>query len=98
MINVRIAAVALSLATALTLTACSGSSSAPGTAPATAPTASCTETTTEEIYVQKVYECPDGVRVYTFADTEARDAYVKVASHFGAQLVEQGDLWARVRL
>jgi hypothetical protein len=64
----------------------------------TPPTTGCTETTTEEIYVQHVYTCPDGTRVYTFATTAARDDYLKAAEHFGAVTIEKGATWAKVRI
>lgn len=63
-----------------------------------APTAGCSETTTEELYVQKAFTCPDGTKVLTFATTQARDDYLKVAEHFGQATVERGATWARVRV
>ena len=62
-----------------------------------APTAECSEVTTEELYVQKAFSCPDGTRVLTFATAAARDDYLKVAEHFGTVTVERGTTWARVR-
>ena len=62
-----------------------------------APTAGCTEVSTEELYVQHAFECPDGTRVLTFADSSARDDFLKVANHFGAVTVDQGATWARTR-
>lgn len=48
---------------------------------------------TEELYVQEAYDCADGGRLLTFADNEARDAFVDIAEHFGGQY-ETGDAWA----
>jgi hypothetical protein len=61
------------------------------------PTAGCTIGSTDEIYVQHVYDCPDGTRVVTFDTTAARDDYLTVAEHFGSVTVEKGAVWARVR-
>lgn len=63
-----------------------------------APTAGCSEVTTEELYVQQAFTCPDGTRVVTFATTQARDDYLKVAEHFGAVTADKGATWARVRV
>lgn len=72
-----------------------GSDSAAGSA---APTAGCSEVTTEELYVQKAFTCPDSTRVLTFATTTARDDYLKVAEGFGAVTVDKGATWAKVRI
>lgn len=68
-----------------------------GGAGSAAPTEGCTEVTTEELYVQHAYNCPDGTRVLTFADSSARDDFLKVAEHFGAVTVDKGATWARTR-
>jgi hypothetical protein len=65
---------------------------------ATAPTAGCAAGTTEELYVQTLYTCPDGTRIVTFASSKARDDYLNAASHFGAVVVEKGETWARIRI
>ena len=62
-----------------------------------APTAGCTEVSTEELYVQHAFECPDGTRVLTFATSTARDDFLRVAEGFGAVTVERGPTWARTR-
>lgn len=69
-----------------------------GGAGSAAPTAGCSEVTTEELYVQKAFTCPDGTRVVTFTDSNARDDYLKVAEHFGQATVDKGATWARVRI
>lgn len=69
-----------------------------GGAGSAAPTDGCSEVTTEELYVQKAFTCPDGTRVVTFASTAARDDYLKVAEHFGTVTVDRGATWARVRI
>jgi hypothetical protein len=69
-----------------------------GSATETPPTAGCTLGSTEELFVQEVYDCPDGTRVVTFASSKARDDYLEIATHFGAVVVEQGQGWARVRI
>lgn len=62
------------------------------------PIAGCAEGSTEELFVQRVFECPDGTRVVTFASDQARDDYLKIATHFGAVVIEQGPAWARIRI
>jgi hypothetical protein len=52
----------------------------------------------EELYVQKAFTCPDSTRVLTFATTQARDDYLKVAEGFGTVTVDKGATWARVRV
>lgn len=69
-----------------------------GNASSSAPTDGCSETTTQELYVQRVYDCPDGTRVLTFATTDARNSYLEVAESFGQATVERGATWARVRV
>lgn len=69
-----------------------------GTSSDAPPIAGCTVGTTEEIYVQTIHNCPDGTRVLTFASEQARDDYLKIATHFGAVVVEQGETWARIRV
>jgi hypothetical protein len=96
----RQAAVALAV---VALTACGGDSggnngATPGLSGSAADAkeeAGCpnaTEATTEELYVQHLYDC-DGNSLYVFADSTARDNYRKVAQGFGAVVLHQGDTW-----
>jgi hypothetical protein len=64
---------------------------------ASAPISGCSEATTEELYVQHAYTCPDGTRVLTFATMQARDDYLKVAEGFGAVATDKGATWVRLR-
>jgi hypothetical protein len=57
----------------------------------------CQETASRELYVQRAYACSDGTRVVTFADDQARDAYLTTAESFGTVTIERGIGWARVR-
>jgi hypothetical protein len=86
--------VVAAVVTVIVLVAGGGGADGAGSA---APTAGCTEVATEELYVQHAYDCPDGTRVLTFADSSARDDFLKVAEHFGAVTVERGATWARTR-
>jgi hypothetical protein len=74
----------------LTLVGCGGSGAA-------APTDGCTETPTEELFVQKMYDCGSDVRVYTFADNSARDNYKQAATGFGAVVLGEGDRWLKTK-
>jgi hypothetical protein len=69
-----------------------------GAASGSAPTSGCSEVTTQELYVQKAFTCPDSTRVLTFATTQSRDDYLKVAEGFGAVTVDKGATWAKVRI
>lgn len=64
---------------------------------ASPPLDDCHEVVTQELYVQHAYACEDGARVVTFAGTDARDAYLKVAEYFGTVTLDRGDRWARIR-
>lgn len=85
------------LVTAVVLVAGRDTSSNAGASSA-APTAGCSEVSTEELYVQHAYSCQDGTRVLTFATTQGRDDYLKVAEGFGTVTVDKGATWARVRI
>ncbi len=88
-VGVVIVAVVIALA--------AGDKGGSGDGAAAAPTAGCSEVTTEELYVQKAYDCQDGTRVLTFATTQSRDDFLRVAESFGAVAVDKGATWARTR-
>jgi hypothetical protein len=82
----------LLFAAVLALAGCGdGSSAAP------APTASCVQRDTEELYVQRLYDCRDTL-LYTFTDSSARDDWTKIATHYGTTVMEQGPTWVRVSI
>lgn len=52
---------------------------------------------TREIYVQDARKCRNGGVFYVFGNNEGRDAWVEVATTFGAEVTETGDRWAYVK-
>ena len=91
-------ALVATIAVLLVMNLSSGGEGGEGGSDSAAPTAGCSEVTTEELYVQKAFTCPDSTRVLTFATTAARDDYLRVAEGFGAVTVDKGATWAKVRI
>lgn len=95
-VSVGAAVGAVAVALAVALSAGDGGRAAESGGPA-APTSGCTEVTTQELYVQHAFTCPDSTRVLTFATTQSRDDYLRVAEGFGTVTVDKGATWARTR-
>jgi hypothetical protein len=92
-------------AIAVLATGCGGAKAAQGdplfpapassAAQAKAPVEGCKQTTTEELYVQRLYDCGDHL-VYVFADSSARDDWKMAAEHFGTTVQSEGEDWVTV--